>query len=98
MFYVLHKGFCESISRVSKTFSQSKNFSKIKKKYLQLLSNPSPNLLALGKKNHPYMQIYTLAYHRANRMWRRKNRIGFLMQMYKRERNYKSGWCDLEII
>jgi hypothetical protein len=31
--------------------------------------------------------------------WRRKgSRIGFLIQMYKREIKYKSDWDDLEIV
>jgi hypothetical protein len=33
------------------------------------------------------------------RTWGRiRSRTGFLMQMYKRERKYKIGWGDLDIL
>jgi len=80
--------------RVHKTVSQSNNFGKVEKTHLQLLSNPPPNLLALGKK-HPHTRKVTRAYRHANLevegRGEEKNRIWFLMQMYKREIKYKSG-------
>jgi hypothetical protein len=35
----------------------------------------------------------------SGRTWRRKgSKMGFLIQMYRRERKYKSNWGDLEIV
>jgi len=80
--------------------------------FLARLKNRSPkqllistlNLSALVKIN-PIVRQHVHAYQCQSggaNTWERirskELRIGFLMQMYKRERKYKSGWGDSEIV
>jgi len=61
-----------------------------KKTHLQQLSNPPSSLLAFGK-NHPHTRKYRHANLEVEGCGKEKNRLEFLMQMYKREIKYKSG-------
>jgi hypothetical protein len=97
LFFLLLKAYeflLRASLRVPKTVSQSRNFGKTKKTHLQQHLNPRPNLLALGK-NHPRAHKVTWAYRHANLevegRGQEKSRIGFLMQIYKREIKYKSN-------
>lgn len=72
----------------------------MKKNYLQF--SPTHNRSTL-EKTHLIVRKYKHSYRSLNLKveGHEKNKkvyIGFLIQMYKREMKYKSGWSDLEIV
>jgi hypothetical protein len=74
---------------------------------LQQLLIHAPKIYALGKSS-PATRNFTRSSGRADpmridqskggRVWKIISRKGFLMQMYERERIYKSGYDNLEIV